>query len=100
MLSPGINSLIKAINTRARNLSLVLLDARVRGKKALGLGVRGSATGFAHRRQLMHRLHKQAVDYYEDGVNIQGEVGRWAVPRARCPANVARVAKYMFQLPK
>lgn len=79
----GVNSLIKAINSRARNLSLVLLDARVRAKKALGLGARGAPTTWRHRRDIVHRLHRQGVEHFEGGQHVQGETGRWRPPIAR-----------------
>jgi hypothetical protein len=52
----GVNSMIKGINSRCPNLTLPLLDARIKIKKALGFGARGAAAGWLHRREWAAKL--------------------------------------------
>ena len=58
----GVNSLIKRVSSQCPNIGLPILDARLKAKKALGVGSRSAnSTSWKHRRLTARSVHETAT---------------------------------------
>ena len=88
----GVNSIIRLISERCRTVGLDLLDARVRVKKALGLGSAGQPTKWSHRRPKALSMLHTAMQHLSDIKPIVSNRSRWSVPGPlRLPANFVAI---------
>lgn len=86
----GVNSVIRLLCDRCRNIGLQLLDARTRIKKALGLGSAGQSSRWSQRRPKALKVLEESLRHVEAGRAVVNEAGRFdfAVPAPLPPSHV------------
>jgi hypothetical protein len=78
----GINSVIRVLTERAKNISLALVDARARIKKTMGTEAGGTNSGsFSRREDMATAIAREAAHHYAAGKKIMcDEVDRFEIP--------------------
>ncbi len=91
----GVNGMISAMCTRARNISLPLLDSCIKLKKGLGLGKLHGPKRWQTFRDAAHRVFSQAANGRNSLVEVEKMSDRWSVPvaSANLPVLDARTAQ-------
>jgi hypothetical protein len=76
----GRNSIVKIMSDRCPAAGVDLVSERLRIKASLGLGHRGAATSWSAVKPLAEDLVNTASNYFDAGLAIFNEGGRWVAP--------------------
>ena len=77
-LCESVNSMVSFQTKRARNMTLPLLDSRVKIKKELGMGSRSSPVRWSAKRPYAEALLRKCIDHLPYADLVLSDVGRWA----------------------
>ena len=94
----GINSLLSRIGDRCRSITLPVLDARVKLKKALGVGCSDVAERWSCRKAKAKLVHAACMDGVARAIDVIDNEQRWepAAPSAPLPTMTPSLVSRLF----